>query len=174
MTKSAKVHRLICVQRDREERKSVEAKEKITKRNYTYRISSEGEREMAKERCGDLCIRVRREVDAAIIIYRCKILSHRWRQWRGKPAVNRTRVTRARNQISRVDRARFDLNLFAADSFWRVTSSTCAVRHGNLLKHVRRVRVKYRLARVPSRGSPIDHTWNYDEATARSLCNLSL
>lgn len=33
-----------------------------------------------EERCGDLCIRVRREVDAAIIIYRCKILSHRRRQ----------------------------------------------------------------------------------------------
>lgn len=53
--------------------------------------------------------RLAREVDAAIIIYRCKILSHRRRQWRGKPAVNRTR--------SRERATRYRVSI-ALDSIW--------------------------------------------------------
>jgi len=53
---------------------------KDSKEERRIRAGSEEGRRGKRRRCGDLCIRVRREVDAAIIIYRCKILSHRRRQ----------------------------------------------------------------------------------------------
>lgn len=37
-------------------------------------------------------------------------------------------ITRARKQVSRVDRARFDLNLFAADSARDFPQAPCVVR----------------------------------------------
>lgn len=148
------------------ERGGGKARGRIAKRNNAYAEGERG-REMRgkEERCGDLCIRVRREVDAAIIIYRCKILSHRRRQWRGKPAVNRAR--------SRERASRYRVSI-APDSIWiyslpirRVTSSTYVCRARDTRTYWNTFdaspRVKYPLSRR------LNRAWNYGVPLYRSV-----